>query len=105
MHQYKYQALFTVYPGGDGSPREKLGPAPRRMVLRGHDEESRRNQFYAALVSCDDDGPFQPGHAQLLVTLRVAGDDVPHYLHVGSRFELWHGGDIGRGVITRRMFI
>jgi hypothetical protein len=105
MHQYKYQALLTVYPGGDGNPCEQLGPAPRRMVLRGHHDESHRNQLYTALVSCDDGGPFQQGHSQLLVTLRLAGDDVPEYLHVGSQFELWNGSDVGKGVITRRMFI
>jgi hypothetical protein len=104
-HQYKYEALLTVYPGGDGSPCEKLGRAPRRMVVRGHDAESHRNQLYNALVSCDDEGPFQQGHSQLLVTLRVAGDDVPEYLHAGSEFELWQGNDVGKGIITRRLFV
>jgi hypothetical protein len=105
MHQYKFEALMTPYPEGEGNPCANLGPAPRRMVLRGHDEESRRNQLYTVLVSCDDDGPFQSGHAQFRVTLRLAGDDVPDYLGVGARFELWNGSDVGRGVITRRLFV
>jgi hypothetical protein len=105
MHQYKFQALLTPFSGGDGNPCEKLGPSPRRMVLRGHDAESHRNQMYTVLVSCDDDAPFKPGSAQRVVTLRLAGDDVPDYLDIGSRFELWNGSDIGKGVITRRLFI
>jgi hypothetical protein len=105
MKQYKYQALLTVYPGGDDNPCKTLGPAPRRIVLRGHDDEHNRNQLYTALVSCDGDGPFEPGSSQMLVTLQLAGDDVPDYLAVGSHFDLWLGSDVGEGIITRRMFI
>jgi hypothetical protein len=41
----------------------------------------------------------------MLVTLQLAGDDVPDYLAVGSHFDLWLGSDVGEGIITRRMFI
>jgi hypothetical protein len=105
MHQYKFQALVKVYAGSDGNPCEKLGPAPRRIVLRGHNDESHHNQLYTALVSCDDDGPFKPGSSQHVVTLRLVGDDVPEYLEVGSEFDLWLGSDVGKGIITRRLFI
>jgi len=27
------------------------------VVVRGRDEETRRSRFFAALISCDDDGP------------------------------------------------
>jgi hypothetical protein len=105
MHQYKFQALVTLYAGGEGNAGERLGPAPRRIVLRGHNDESNRNQLYTALVSCDDDGPFQQGKPQQLVTLRLAGDDVPDYLGIGSHFDLWLGSDVGKGVITRRLYV
>jgi hypothetical protein len=105
MHQYKFQALVKLHAGGDGGPCEKLGPAPRRIVLRGHNDESDRHQLYTALVSCDDDGPVTPGSCQQVATVRLAGDDVPDYLEVGSHFDLWLGSDIGEGVITRRLFV
>jgi len=105
VHQYRFQALVTLYPASDGNPRERLGPAPRRIVLRGHNDDSNRNQLYTALVSCDDDGPFEQGKPQQLVTLRLAGDDVPDYLDIGSRFDLWLGSNVGKGVITRRLYI
>jgi hypothetical protein len=105
MHQYKFQALVTLYAGGDGNPCEKLGPAPRRIVLRGHNDESNRNQLYTALVSCDDDGPFQEGRPEQLVTLWLAGDDVPDFLCIGSHFDLWLGNEVGKGVITRRLYV
>jgi hypothetical protein len=39
------------------------------------------------------------------VTLRIMGDDVADYLGIGSRFHLWLGGDVGLGVVTRRLFV
>jgi hypothetical protein len=41
----------------------------------------------------------------MVVTLQLAGDDIPSYLDVGSHFDLWLGSDVGKGIITRRMFI
>ena len=59
VKRYKFQALVTLYAGSDGDPYAKLGSAPRRMVLRGRNEESGRSQVFTALVSCDDDAPFR----------------------------------------------
>lgn len=105
MKHYKFQALVTVYAENDGDPCAKLGPAPRRIVLRGRNDESGRSQVFTALVSCDDDGPFRPGSPRRLVTLRLAGDDVADYLNIGGHFDLWLGKDVGDGVITRRLFV
>ncbi len=105
VKRYKYQALVTMYAAKGRGPDTTLGPAPQRMVLRGRNEETRRSQLFTALVSCDDDGPFRPGGSQLLVTLRLAGDDVADYFTVGGHFELWQGGDVGQGVVTRRLFV
>ena len=74
--RYKFQALVTLY-AGKGRERREAGSGPRRMVLRGRNDETGRSQFFAALVSCDDEGPFRPGSPQWLVTLRLAGDDAP----------------------------
>lgn len=105
VKSYKYQALVTLYPGGEGAQDSKLSSSPRRMVLRCRNEESRHSQVYTALVSCDDNVPFRPGSPRVLVTVRLAGDDVTDYLGIGSHFSLWLGGDVGDGVITRRLFV
>lgn len=106
MKRYKYQALVTLNPAGDGTAPVKLGTDPRRMVVRAVNDESRRSQVFSVLVSSDDDGrPFRPGSDQVVVTLRLAGDDVGDYLHVGGHFDLWLGGDVGEGVVTRRLFV
>ena len=72
MKQYKFQALVML--DGDGDPCAQLGSAPRRMVVRGQNEESGRSQMFTALVSCDDEKPFRHGSPRVLATLRLAGD-------------------------------
>lgn len=106
MKRYKFQALATVRGEGDGSPCITLDSAPRRMVLRGRDEESGRSQMFTSLVSCDDAAPFRPESRQLLVTLRLTGDDdITDYLRIGGHFDLWLGGVVAAGVVTRRLFV
>jgi hypothetical protein len=105
VKNYKYQALLTLYPGSDAVLHGKLDSAPHRMVLRGRNADSGRSQVFTALVSCDDSQPFRPGSPRVLVTLRVAGDDVADYLGTGEHFDLWLGREVGEGVVTRRLFI
>ena len=106
VKRYKFQALVTLDGKKDPELAARLSPSPHRMVVRGRDEETHRSQFFAALVSCDDDGPFRPGGQQRLVTMRFTGDDdAAGYFGIGEHFDLWLGDDIGRGVVTRRLFI
>jgi hypothetical protein len=105
VKRYKFQALVIMGEDGDGGPRVMLGSSPRRMVLRGRNGESGHSQIFTALVSCEDEAPFRPYGRQMLVTLRVAGDDVTDYLECGGHFDLWLGSDVGHGVVTRRLFI
>jgi hypothetical protein len=105
MKRYKFQALVTLYPPSDGQAGVQLGPSPCRMVLQAQNAETHRNQIYSALVASDDPAPFRPGGSRVMVTLRIMGDDVADYLSIGSRFHLWLGGDVGLGVVTRRLFV
>jgi hypothetical protein len=105
MQRYKFQALVTPYPDEDAGSRAKLSSGSHRMVLRAKNSETQHNQVFSALVDGEDDGPFLPGKPQIMVTLRVVGDDLSDYLDVGSHFNLWLGHDIGEGVVTRRLHI
>ncbi len=105
MKRYKFQALVTMAADSDGGPDVGLGFAPRRIVLRGQNDQTGHSQIFSALVSCEDEVPFRPHGRQLLITLRLAGDDVADYLHIGGRFDLWLGGDVGHGIVTRRLFV
>ena len=55
-------------------------------------------------MDADEEGPFRPGKPEVMVTLRVIGDDMADYLDIGGRFSLWSGSDVGQGVVTRRLF-
>lgn len=102
---FKYQALLTPHAPADGGPCPQFGPAPCRMVLVGRSCESGRSQFFNALVSCDDDRPFGRRNPRVLVTLRVADDAACEYLNIGQHFNLWLGGEVGEGIVTRRLFV
>jgi hypothetical protein len=105
MQRYKFQALVTPSTDDDGDARAKLSSGSHRMVLRAQNSETHRSQVFSALVDGEDDGPFREGSSQVMVTLRVVGDDIADYLGIGSHFSLWLGGDIGRGVVTRRLLL
>jgi len=102
VKRYKFQALVAL---NGQEPDARPGPDPRRMILRGQNDESRRSKLFSALISSDDDGPFRPGGRQQLVTVRLAGDDVADYFSVGGHFDVWMGDDVGQGVVTRRLFV
>jgi hypothetical protein len=103
MKRYKFQALVT--PAADD--REAIGrlsSGSHRVVLRAENNQTRRSQVFSALVDADGEGPFRPGKPEIVVTLRVIGNDVADYLYIGSHFSLWLGSDVGQGVVTRRLF-
>jgi hypothetical protein len=102
MKRCKFQALVT--PNASDEARAKLSSGSHRMVLRVENSETKRSQVFAALVDADEEGPFRPGKPEVVVTLRVIGDDMADYFDIGSHFSLWSGSDVGRGVVTRRLF-
>src|SRR2546425_13200819 len=104
MKRYTYQALVTPN-ADDGDARAKLSSGSHRMVLRAENSETHRSEVFSALVDGEDGGPFRPGSPQIMVTLRVVGDNIADYLGSGSHFSLWLGSDIGQGVVTRRLFL
>ena len=104
MQRFKYQALVTP-SADDGDARSKLSSGSHRMVLRAENSETHITQVFQALVDAEDGGPFRAGSPQVMVTLRVVGDDVAEYLAIGSHFSLWSGHDLGQGVVTRRLHL
>ena len=76
MQRYKFQALVTPDADDDDDARAKLSSGSHRMVLRAVNNETRRSQVFSALVDGEDGGPFRAGSPQIMVTLRVVGDDV-----------------------------
>ena len=105
MQRYKFQALVTPVEDDDGDARAKLSSGSHRMVLRAQNSETHRSQVFSALVDGGEGEYLRAGSPQIMVTLRVIGDDVSDYFDIGSHFSLWSGHDLGRGVVTRRLHI
>ncbi len=103
MKRYKYQALVKMLPGRDGEPGPQLPGPVCRLVVRARHQDTGRSKIFSSLVSTDE----QPraGAPHITVTMVVLGDDVGEYLSPGEGFVLVRGCDIGRGVVTRRIFV
>jgi len=51
----------------------------------------------------DGDEPLRPG-VRAVVTARVCDDHADAFLGAGQQFTLWSGGDVGHGIVYRRVF-
>jgi hypothetical protein len=112
MKRYKYQALVHLLPGdGDAVAAPPMLPAGTcRMVIKAQHRETHVSKLFSSLVTRDDalgqvPAARGPRDAAVSVTFVVLGDDASDYLGPGERFSLWHGQDLGAGVITRRVFV
>jgi hypothetical protein len=103
MKRYRFQALVTPAPTPGAPGPAPLDSAAHRMVLRCVNHETHRGEVFRVLVAAEGDMPVRRGSPQIMVTLNVIGDDVCDCLEIGSRFSLWNGGDVGQGIVTRRL--
>ncbi len=104
---YRDEAIQIPGPG-QAPPRHDGAEAPLpgptcRMVVRARHRKTGASKLFSTLVTSDD-SPL-PGNSHIIVTLVVLGDDAGDYLNPGERFVLWRGYDVGRGVVTRRIFV
>ena len=104
LKPYKFQAIVTLLPP-PGTPAPSLLSQPVcRLVVRAAQPGSDASRLFSALVSAGQDTvPGDDRHVVLTVT--VLGDGAAECLAAGSDFTLWRGADIGRGVVTRRVFV
>ncbi len=103
MKRYKYQALVNL-PPQEVAGLAALSPGSAcRMVIRGRHHETGASRFFNALLTPRAD--TIPGDSHIVLAITVVGDDAGDYLGAGEDFALWRGHDIGRGVVTRRMFV
>jgi hypothetical protein len=105
MKRYKYQALVTLDSVHDSATEAALSGTACRMVVRAEHPETHRHKIFSALVSVNEGPVAQRSQHPVVLTMRVLGDDVGDYLHPGDHFVLWRGGDVGKGVVSRRLFV
>lgn len=105
MKQFRFRALVTVDGAAPGGPPPAYPCGTHQVMVHAHLPGTPAGDWYfPAVLSRDDEQPLSAGdHA--LVTITVTDDDAGHVLAPGRHFALWAGRDVGRGVISRRIFV
>lgn len=105
MHWHKFQAMVTTGSGAEDMLAEVQPGQMRRMLVHGEHQENHNRKFFSALVTNNGGGSLSAADGPAMLTVALAGDDVAEYFDIGSSFSLWLGGDVGRGIVTRRLFL
>ncbi len=106
MKRYKFQALVTLGPAQDGGDLAAMhADQMRRVVVRGRHHETGGSKFFSALVTRQGGDRPWPEEDPVIMTVALMGDDPGEYFEIGDSFAFWLGHDLGRGVVTRRLFI
>jgi hypothetical protein len=61
-------------------------------------------RYFPATIYRTDDQRLEPGGKGVIVTIEIPDDEACDFLGPGQPITLWHGGDVGHGVISRRVF-
>jgi hypothetical protein len=81
------------------------GPDWHGVIRARADADGSPPSLFSALVSgWDLHASRQGGDARALATIVAFGSAPADCLPVGGTFALWRGHDVGRGVVTRRIF-
>jgi hypothetical protein len=102
--RYKFQALVTLGSSRDGGPSDMQDGQVRRVVVQGHNHATGGSRFFNALVTRNSQDSLWPEGNPAVLTITLVCDAPRDYFDVGDRFTLGIGGDLGRGVVTRRLF-
>ncbi len=110
VRQFMFRALVTLSPA-DTSPRAGHPPAPhypshtRALVILAQPllADGSPARYLPTEIWRDDELPLRPGD-HVPVTARVSDDQADRYLEAGARFTLWSGGQVGYGIVYRRVF-
>jgi hypothetical protein len=106
MRRYKYQALVRFAPHDGGSPEATLRGPTHRIVVRARHHDTGGSKLFSALITPGDiESAFGLADEEAFLRLEVLGEDVTDYLAPGEQFDLWRGGDVGHGVVCRRLFV
>ena len=106
MRRYKCQALVRLAPHGSGGPEAALPGPACRMVVRARHHDTGGCQLFRALITPGYvESAFRLADEEAILRLEVIGEDVCDYLAPGQQFDLWRGGNVGHGVVCRRLFV
>ncbi len=104
LKPYKFQAVVTLLPPPGAAEPAVLPGAGLPAGGPGHPARLGPIRLLSALVSPGQD-TVAADNRHVVLTVTVLGDGAAECLAAGSDFTLWRGSDIGRGVVTRRVFV
>jgi hypothetical protein len=110
LHLYRFRAVITLDPAGQRSsplhpPTQQYPNHTHALAILAHHplHGADRFRYFAAETSWDGGEPLHPGdHA--VVTLTMSDDEATEFFGAGQHFVLWSGGDVGHGIVSRRVF-
>jgi hypothetical protein len=106
MRRYKYQALVRFAPHQGGGAEATLHGPTRRVVVQARNHDTGGTKLFSALITPGDlESAFRLEDEEAFLRLEVLGEDVSDYLAAGEQFDLWRGGNVGHGVVCRRLFV
>lgn len=103
--RYTFQAVVTIplAASEDGAPL----PGPDwHGVIQAGTGAGRSGGLFTALVSGWEPRDSDPKrNSRAVATIVAFGPDPGNCLPAGEPFVLWRGQEVGRGVVTRRLFV
>jgi len=87
-----------------GQPRSYPSGTPTLIVRSARLGQPAVQRYFPAAIYRADDRPLNPGDKGVMVTIEIPDDEAYDFMGAGQPITLWHGSDIGHGVISRRMF-
>lgn len=105
MKRYKFQALVTLGPQQGEGQTAMRGGLTQRLVVRGQRHETGLSRYFCALATRNGEDVRWSDDDHMIMTIVLVGDDPREYFEVGDTFTVWAGRDLGRGIVTRRLFI
>ena len=105
MRQYEFRALINLDgQEPEGQPWSYPSGTHTLIVRSARLGQPAVQRYFPAAIYRDDDGPLNPGDKGVIVTLEIPDDEACDFLGPGQPNTLWHGSDVGHGVISRRVF-
>lgn len=101
--RYKFQAVVTLPAAPDSEPEPYAASQLRRLCIRGQHHDTGSTRFFNAMGCSGGVDGRGPGGCTIM-TITLVSTEPRQYFDVGDQFTFWQGSDVGRGVVTRRLF-
>ena len=104
LQTLRFRAVVTLDASAAEVPAGHYPSGAHLVIVHAH-QPGRPGSYrdFPAVLCRDDEVPLRPGE-RAVVTLTLAGDEAGRFLSAGCHFTLWAGGEVGHGVVSRRVY-